>query len=176
MPSYRAVTGFKLEDYITFGIAVCIWFITQSLPRNAYDRERQSINPKTFLATSRVDTGVAQRLYAELTHTYDSARTAIVACGGDPVRASHDFLPFMEKPLYQVRDDVVVPFHLGYLEAKFSGGIYWRILDSLNEGDRLEAPGPKWPVSNKKSMASANFRGVSYTEEANQGRDAGGTT
>lgn len=104
---YRAATGFSLEDYISFGIAVCTWFITQSVLQGTYERDRQQINPKTFLATTRVEGETAQRLYAELTHTYESVRAAIMARGGDPARSSYDFLPFMEKPLYRVREDVV---------------------------------------------------------------------
>jgi hypothetical protein len=135
---FKTATGFRLEDYISFGISICTWFITQSVLRQTYEPERQSINPKTFLATTRLDPKTAKQLYAELTHTYESALAAIKARGSDPAKSSYDFLPFLEKPLYEVREDVVVPFHLAYLEAKFSGGIYWRILDSLKGVDRLK--------------------------------------
>jgi hypothetical protein len=43
----------------------------------------------------------------------------------------------MRKPLYRLREDVIVPIHLGYLAAKFSGGIYWTLFDHLVGTERL---------------------------------------
>src|SRR5262249_41707353 len=71
-------------------------------------------------------------------HTRASAQAAFQPRVGDASKLTYDFLPFMATPLYRIRDDVVVPIHLGYLEARFTNGIYWTIFDYLQGHDRLK--------------------------------------
>lgn len=139
LPSlFREATGFELKDYIAFGLAILSWFRDQSELRGTYDPQRENINTETFFSKTLIDPDVTETLLKSLTHTHESARAAISARGGDPSRFSYDFLPFMEKPLYQVKDTVIVPVHLSFLEAKFTNGIYWTIHDHLREGKRLQ--------------------------------------
>ena len=133
---FRAATGFELKDYLAFGVGVFVWFNEQSYLRNTFSSDRESINPGTFFSKSRIDRDYGGRLLASFTHTYDTARAAIQARPGAPASAPFDFHPFMERPLYAVRDDVVVPLHLGYLEARFTNAIYWTISDYLQDEDR----------------------------------------
>jgi hypothetical protein len=133
---FHAETGFELKDYLAFGIGVFVWFNEQSYLRNTYSVDRESINPGTLFSQSRIDRNYAGRLLASFTHTYDTARAAIQARPGTPAAAPFDFRPFMDRPLYAVRDDVIVPLHLGYLEARFTNAIYWTISDHLQGEDR----------------------------------------
>lgn len=135
---FRDATGFELKDYIAFGLAILSWFRDQSELRGTYDPIRESMNPETFFSKTLIDPDVAEKLLASLTHTYESVWAAISARGGDPARFSYDFLPFMERPLYQVKDTVIVPAHLSFLKAKFTNGIYWTIHDHLREERRLQ--------------------------------------
>jgi hypothetical protein len=43
----------------------------------------------------------------------------------------------MAKPLYQLRDDIILPIHLGYFEARFTNAIYWTISHHLQDATRL---------------------------------------
>ena len=137
---FREATSFALRDFIAFGLAFFPWFIDQSELRGTFTVDRQSINPNTFFSNARIEPETAQRLLEALSHTYGSLASDLrerLARQPGALRDAYDFLPFMKKPLYRVRDDVLVPFHLGYLAAKFSGGIYWTIFDHLNGPERL---------------------------------------
>jgi hypothetical protein len=133
---FRDASGFELKDYLAFGFGVFVWFNGQSYLRESYLSEHESINPGTFFSTSVIDHDYARRLLASFTHTYDSARAAFQARPGDPAAASYDFRPFMERPLYAIRDDIIVPLQLDYLEARFTNAIYWTISDYLHGEDR----------------------------------------
>ncbi len=128
---FQAATGFNLKDYLAFGFALLVWFINQSYLRDTYREEHASINPHTFFSTSTIDPALAHRLLEGFVHTHASAKAAFEARAGDVSRLTYDFLPFMAKPLYQIRGDIIVPMHLGYLEARFTNGIYWTIFDHL---------------------------------------------
>src|SRR5207249_4459438 len=117
---FRMATGFDLKDYLAFGFALLVWFVNQSYLRGSYEEEHASINPHTFFSTSTIDPALAQRLLEGFVHTHASAKAAFEARIGDAGRLTYDFLPFMARPLYQIRDDVIVPMHLGYLEARFT--------------------------------------------------------
>ncbi len=134
---FRTARGFDLKDYLAFGFGVFLWFSSQSFLRSTYNPEHDSINPNTFFSQSTIDLDYARRLLASFTHTYDSAKGAFEARAGDPGKLSYDFLPFMARPLYAIRDDVIVPAHLGYLEACFTNAIYWTISDHLRAENRL---------------------------------------
>jgi len=134
---FRVASGFDLKDYLAFGFALLSWFIEQSYLRDTYQEERARSNPHTFFSTSTIDPALAHRLLENFVHTHTSAKAAFEARIGDASRLTYDFLPFMAKPLYRIRDDAVVPMHLGYLEARFTNGIYWTIFDHLQGEDRL---------------------------------------
>jgi len=139
LPSvFKDATGIALKDYIAFGSAILGWFLDQSELRRSYKPERQSVNPKTFFSKAKIDSAEVERLLEMLTHTYETANAKILERGGEPAKFNYDFLPFMEKPLYQVKEDVIVPLHLTYLESKFTNAIYWRIFDHLQGEDRLK--------------------------------------
>ncbi len=135
---FQAASGFDLKDYLAFGIGIIGWFLEQSYLRRTRTPERESINPRTFFSRATIDPGRARRLLATFVHTYDSAKTAFEARHGDQNRLTYDFLPFMAKPLYAIREDIVVPIHLGYLEARFTNAIYWTISDHLENAERLK--------------------------------------
>lgn len=135
---FEHATGIPLKDYIAFGFAILGWFVDQSELRQTYNPERQSINPKTFFSKAKVDPALTERLLDTLTHSYESARARIKERGEDPAKFNYDFLPFMEKALYQVKEDAIVPVHLGYLESKFTNAIYWTIHDYLEGENRLK--------------------------------------
>ena len=135
---FRAASGFDLKDYLAFGLGIIAWFIEQSYLRGTRNQEHESINPRTFFSGSTIDSSRARRLLATFVHTYDSAKAAFEARPGDQNRLTYDFLPFMAKPLYAIRDDIVVPIHLGYLEARFTNAIYWTISDYLGNAERLK--------------------------------------
>jgi hypothetical protein len=137
---FRQATGFELRDFIALGLALFPWFIDQSELRGTFTQERRSINPSTYFRNARLDPQIATLLLETLSHTHESlvadlnariAQRPTTLCDG------YDFLPFMRKPLYRLREDVIVPIHLGYLAAKFSGGIYWTVFDYLAGKDRL---------------------------------------
>jgi hypothetical protein len=137
---FRAATGFTLTDFIAFGLALFPWFIDQSELRGTFADDRRSINPSTYFTNARIDPTTAQRLLSTLSHTRDSLVIDLRArLQRHPavLRDAYDFLPAMAKPLYRINADILVPFHLGYLAAKFSGGIYWTIFDYLTGADRL---------------------------------------
>lgn len=141
---FRDATGFELRDFIAFGLALFPWFIDQSELRGTFTPERQSMNPNTFFSRTRTDPEIARRLLATLSHTHESLIAEVserVTRQPGTLRDAYDFLPFMKRPLYEVLGDVVVPVHLGYLAAKFSGGIYWAIFDHLPERERLRFSG-----------------------------------
>ncbi len=133
---FRDATGFDLKDYLAFGVGLFVWFSDQSYLRGSHSAERESINPGTFFSKSTIDPDYARRLLASFTHTYDSARAAFAARPGDAATSSYDFRPFMERPLYAIREDVIVPIHLGYLEARFTNALYWTISDHLQAEER----------------------------------------
>src|SRR5437773_1870179 len=73
-----------------------------------------------------------------LLHTHESLVAMLrerLAAHPGTLRDAYDFLAFMGRPLYQVRADVLIPVHLGYLAAKFSGGIYWTVFDHLRDAE-----------------------------------------
>ncbi len=139
--AWRQASGFALRDFIAFGLAISPWFINQSELRGTFTPERQSINPNTLFSQARIDRDVAARLLTNLTHDYDSLVTALrtrLSTARPGISHAYDFLPFMIKPLYRVREDVIVPFDLTYLGAKFSSGIYWTIFDSLHGAQKKQ--------------------------------------
>jgi hypothetical protein len=141
---FMEATGFALRDYIALGLALYPWFVDQSELRGSFTPDRQSINPTRFFANARIDAAVAQRLLQTLSHSHISLVAEVrerLARHPEALRDAYDVLPFMTRPLYQVRDDVVVPFSLGYLAAKFSGGIYWTIFDHLQGNERMRFSG-----------------------------------
>ncbi len=135
---FQAATGFALKDYLAFGSAILFWFIEQSYLRDTYREDHASINPHTLFSTSTIDPALAHRLLESFVHSHASARAAFEARRGDASRLTYDFVPFMAKPLYRIREDVIVPLHLGYLEARFTNGIYWTIFDHLQVEGRLK--------------------------------------
>jgi hypothetical protein len=135
--AFRTATGFDLKDYLAFGVAIFLWFSQQSHLRRTYQQQRESLNPHTFFSESKINPNYARRLLDTFVHTYDTARAAFDARLPDAHRLTYDFLPFIARPLYQIRDNIIVPIHLGYLEARFTNAIYWTISDSLPNHDRL---------------------------------------
>ncbi len=135
---FRAATGFDLKDYLAFGFAVLAWFLQQSYLRATFRDDHASLNPNTFFSDAAIDPVLARRFLESFVHTRASAKAAFDARAGDASKLTYDFLPFMAKPLYKIRGDVVVPMHLSYLEARFTNGIYWTIFDHLQGRDRLK--------------------------------------
>jgi hypothetical protein len=134
---FRAATGFELRDYLAFGVGILVWFNNQSYLRETYRVDRESINPNTFFSQAAIDPSYARALLDTFLHTYISLRADLEARLGDPARLTYDFLPILAKPLYAVRDDIIVPLHLGYLEARFTNAVYWTISDYLQGEGRL---------------------------------------
>jgi hypothetical protein len=135
---FRDATGVALADFIAFGLALFPWFIEQSELRGTFTQERQSMNPDTLFSNARIDPAVARRVLEALLHTHESLVTVLrerLAAYPGTLRDAYDFLAFMGRPLYQVRHDVLVPVHLGYLAARFSGGIYWTVFDYLRDAE-----------------------------------------
>lgn len=128
---FKEATGFELRDYMSLGFAVLYWFLEQSRIRGTYQPDHQSINPTTFFSKTTIDPSVPLKMLEGLTHTYNSARAASKARKQGGVGFTYDFLPFMTRPLYRVKDDVIVPISLTYLEAKFTSSIYWTIFDHV---------------------------------------------
>jgi len=112
---FKEATGFTLMDYISLGFAVLSWFLSQSRMRGTYQPEHQSINPTTFFSKTTIDRSIQLNMLEGLTHTYDSARVAIKERKQGNASFTYDFLPFMTKPLYRVKDDVIVPISLTYV-------------------------------------------------------------
>jgi len=135
---FRTATGFDLKDYLAFGFALLTWFLGQSYVRGSFRDDHGAINPVTFFSEATIDATLARRLLQSFTHTHASAPAAFQARAGDATRLTYDFLPFMAKPLYQIRDDIIIPMHLGYLAARFANGIYWTIFDYLQDNERLK--------------------------------------
>ncbi len=134
---FTEATGFALKEYVGLGLAVLMWFVRQSYLRGTYSEEHSSINPNTFFREATLDQGMARRFLESMLHTYASALEAFRARAPDELRLAYDFLPFMTKPLYQVREDIIIPVNISYLEAKFTSGIYWTIFDFLQGDDRI---------------------------------------
>ncbi len=129
--TFLAATGFNLTDYLAFGFVIFAWWSSQSYLRGTYDGIHDGINPDTFFAESTMNPAHAERLLRSFTYDYEAAKTAIAARPGNPAHHSYDFRPFLERPLYQAHDKLIVPFHLGYLEARFTNGMFWTISDYL---------------------------------------------
>ena len=104
---FLVATGFDLKDYLAFGFVIFHWWSRQSYLRNTYEGAHDGINPDTFFAESTIDRAYAERLLRSFTQNYDAAKTAIAARPGNPARLTYDFLPFMTRPLYQVRDNLI---------------------------------------------------------------------
>lgn len=134
--TFRAATEFDLKDYLAFGFVIFAWWSRQSYLQRTYDTAHEGVNPDTFFAESTIDRAHTERLLRSFTQNYDEAKTGITARPGDPALRTYDFRPFMERPLYQVRENLIVPLHLGYLEARFTNGIFWTISDHLKGADR----------------------------------------
>ncbi len=133
---FQRATGLELHEYIAFGFALLAGFVGRSLVRNRYNGQHRAINPQLYFDLPRLGTR-GQQMLASLSADHRAMRAAVVARAPDTQRFASDFLSFMATPLYQIQDNLTVPVHLPFLEARFTSGIYWTLVDHLEHRERL---------------------------------------
>jgi hypothetical protein len=75
-------------------------------------------------------------LLDDLMQDYATAHGRCEARQGGGRLFTYDTVPFMDRPLYRIRDGVAVPPSLPFLAYRLSVGVYWLLFDSMSDADR----------------------------------------
>lgn len=125
---FATLSGLSLRDYFAVGLAIVGWFRSGALHRELVDQRK--LRPATYFSQTRLDPAVAVRLLDRLTHDYASGRRVFTKRDTGTRLFGYDVIPFMNRPLYRIRDDVAVPASLAFLEAAVTNGVYWILFDA----------------------------------------------
>ena len=128
-----ATDGLTIENYFALGWAVMQWFIGSA--RNpATNSEQRQLNPTTFFSQTKVNARLGSLFVRLLTMDRGAAQKAFGERSG--ALYAYDVVPFMERPLYAVRDEIIVPVSLAFLGTRLSMGAYWLLHDGMSSSDR----------------------------------------
>ena len=133
---FETITGLTLRDYFAIGWMLVYWF--KIGVNNPLDDAQRSLNPQTFFSLTRLAPMTTSRLLGDLMQDYTVAKSRCEQRrheGGDRL-FTYDVVPFMDRPLYQIRHDIAVPANLPFLAYRLSIGAYWILFDSMSSGDR----------------------------------------
>lgn len=131
---FETLTGLSLRDYFAIGWMLMHWF--QLSVRKPNDTHHRILIPQTFFSQTRLDPALAGRILDDLMQDYSTARARCEARQGNGRLFTYDVVPFMDRPLYRIRNDVAVPANLPFLAYRLSIGVYWILFDSMSSTDR----------------------------------------
>lgn len=131
---FESATGVSLRAYFSVGIALAARFTPASISnyiKNVVDPEQYTFLVwKDYFALCTLDEDLKTRLYSLFCISIEQARAEFAH---DELYAfEYDLRPFVSKPILQLPSGIAVVSFLPLLIEKFTSGVYWTILDSLD--------------------------------------------